>query len=98
SNRSAAGTKIEARAGSLKQKIEIYAASPAPAPADIIFGLGKRSGADAVRLLWPAGIVQSETEIGSPKSGANFAVLQVTELDRKPSSCPFLYTWNGERF
>src|SRR6185369_14081643 len=24
--------------------------------------------------------------------------LKVTELDRKPSSCPFLYTWNGERF
>ena len=24
--------------------------------------------------------------------------LSFTELDRKPSSCPFLYTWNGERF
>ena len=22
----------------------------------------------------------------------------LTELDRKPSSCPFLFTWNGSRF
>ena len=94
SNRSAVGTKIEARAGSLKQKLETYAATPAPAPADVIFGLGKRDVADAVRLLWPAGIVQAETELASAKSG----VLKVTEIDRKPSSCPYLYTWNGERF
>ena len=97
SNRSGAGTKIEIRAGSLKQKLETYAASPAPAPADIIFGLGKRAGADAIRMLWPAGIVQAETEIPTDKS-RSFAVFQVTELDRKPSSCPFLYTWNGDRF
>ena len=25
-------------------------------------------------------------------------VLKITEIDRKPSSCPYLYTWNGERF
>jgi len=24
--------------------------------------------------------------------------LLVTEIDRKPSSCPYLYAWNGERF
>jgi len=98
SNRSALGAKIEARAGSLKQKIETYAATPAPAPADIIFGLDKRAGADSVRVLWPAGIVQAETEIGSAKSSGLSSVLQITEIDRKPSSCPYLYTWNGDRF
>ena len=91
SNRSGVGTKIEVRAGSLAQKLETYSASPAPAPADIVFGLGKRTAVDAVRVLWPAGIVQAETEIANKS-------LTLTELDRKPSSCPYLYVWNGERF
>jgi Flp pilus assembly protein TadD len=103
SNRSGVGSKVEMRAGSLMQKLETYAASPAPAPADLVFGLGKRTTADAVRVLWPAGIVQAETEIAkSANKGAagkaSSATLRVTELDRKPSSCPYLYAWNGERF
>ncbi|HET6979397.1 MAG TPA: FG-GAP-like repeat-containing protein [Pyrinomonadaceae bacterium] len=92
SNRSGVGAKIEVRAGSLAQKLETYSAAPAPAPADITFGLGKRTVVDAVRVLWPAGIVQSETEISNNKT------LSLVELDRKPSSCPYLYVWNGERF
>jgi Flp pilus assembly protein TadD len=96
SNRSAVGAKLELRAGSLAQKLETYSASPAPAPADTIFGLGSRTTADAVRVLWPAGIVQAETEVASRTASA--PALSITELDRKPSSCPYLYTWNGERF
>ncbi len=104
SNRSSVGTKIEARAGSLVQKLETSSASPQAAPADVIFGLGKRLTADAVRVIWPAGIVQAETGIANAAKGdtANpgitFVTLDVTELDRKPSSCPYLYAWNGERF
>jgi tetratricopeptide (TPR) repeat protein len=98
SNRSGIGSKIEARAGSLKQKLETYAASPAPAPAEIIFGLGKRAAVDAVRVIWPSGVVQAETETPDLTAAASVHTLVVTELDRKPSSCPYLYTWNGERF
>ena len=105
SNRSSVGTKIEVRAGSLQQKLETSAASPAAVPADILFGLGKRQTADAVRVIWPAGIVQAETQIAGPGNSstinsktASFLTLDVTELDRKPSSCPYLYAWNGERF
>jgi tetratricopeptide (TPR) repeat protein len=96
SNRSAVEAKIEMRAGSLYQKLEVYSASPAPAPADLIFGLGSHDRPDAVRVLWPAGIVQAETEF--PAAVAGFIPMNVTEIDRKPSSCPYLYTWNGERF
>lgn len=104
SNHSGVGAKIEARAGSLVQKLETSSVSPAVAPADILFGLGKRRTADAVRVLWPAGIVQAETEIAKlddttdPKKASSFITLPITELDRKPSSCPYLYAWNGARF
>ena len=102
SNRSSVGAKIEVRAGSLLQKIETSSASPAAVPADVLFGLGKRLTADAVRVIWPAGIVQAETEItraaNASTTTASFMTLDVTELDRKPSSCPYLYAWNGQRF
>ncbi len=97
SNRSSVGSKIEARAGSLIQKLETSSATPAAAPADVIFGLGKRTAADAVRVMWPAGIVQAETAIAVGDKRP-FTTLDVTELDRKPSSCPYVYAWNGERF
>jgi tetratricopeptide (TPR) repeat protein len=100
SNRGGVGAKIEARAGSLRQKLEAYAATPAPAPADIVFGLGSRQAADAVRILWPSGVVQAESEFAAAGGAAAkpALTLPVTELDRKPSSCPYLYAWNGERF
>ncbi|MGH9348519.1 MAG: FG-GAP-like repeat-containing protein [Vicinamibacterales bacterium] len=91
SNRDAVGAKIELRAGSLRQKLETYATTPPVAPADLLFGLGARAGADVVRVLWPAGILQAETAVAA-------RVATIEELDRKPSSCPFLYTWNGSRF
>lgn len=93
SNRLGLGSKIQMRAGSLSARLERSAATPAVAPADVVFGLGDRPGADVVRILWPSGILQTEARgpvLPSP--------LVVGELDRKPSSCPFLYTWNGERF
>jgi len=102
SNRSGVGAKVEMRAGSLWQKLETAASSPAAAPADLIFGLGTRPRVDVVRVLWPAGIVQAEVQpeeapASVPGDAARRRV-EVVELDRKPSSCPYLYTWNGERF
>ncbi len=98
SNRSAIGSKVEVRAGSLLDRLETFSASPAPAPSDVLMGLGTRKSVDAVRIIWPSGVVQAETAIAAPKPPALMLSLDVTELDRKPSSCPFLYAWNGERF
>jgi tetratricopeptide (TPR) repeat protein len=103
SNRSGVGSKVELRAGSLRQKLETASSWPSAAPSDLVFGLGARTGADVVRVLWPAGIVQAELPPAEaaprPAAGtASHGTMAFTELDRKPSSCPYLFTWNGERF
>jgi Flp pilus assembly protein TadD len=106
SNRTGVEAKVVVRAGSLSQRSEIYAATPAPAPADLLFGIGSRTSADAVRVIWPSGTVQAETDFARAtarggRSGANGTSplsVVVTELDRKPSSCPYLYAWNGRGF
>lgn len=115
SNKAGIGAKIQLRAGSLSSRVELSAASPPVAPADAVFGLGPRDGADVVRVLWPSGILQAEVaeapppagSAGAPAGGAGArpsgagairTALRVEELDRKPSSCPFLFAWNGERF
>jgi tetratricopeptide (TPR) repeat protein len=98
SNRSAVGSKVEMRAGSLRQRQETHAAIPAPGPSDLLFGVGDRSGADVVRVLWPSGILQAELASPDAPGGAITGTLTVEELDRKPSSCPYLFTWTGERF
>ncbi|NOT61096.1 MAG: CRTAC1 family protein, partial [Acidobacteria bacterium] len=92
SNRSGIGTKAIIRSGSLSQKLESYASSPAPAPASMIFGLGFRTQVDTLNLIWPAGIVQSELAIKANQRET------IEELDRKGTSCPLLYTWNGSEY
>ena len=113
SNRAGVGAKVEMRAGSLRQILETASSSPAVTPADLVFGLGSRTSADVLRVLWPSGILQAETELqpsaaGASSSGGTASVskgssgrrppITITELDRKPSSCPYLFTWNGTRF
>ncbi len=93
SNRLGIGAKIQVRAGSLSSRLETSSATPPVAPADLVFGLGARPGAEAVQVLWPSGILQAEV-----RDTALPPTLAVEELDRKPSSCPFLFTWNGDRF
>jgi hypothetical protein len=92
---------VDIRAGSLRQKAETSAAVPMAAPADLVFGLGRREAPDAVRVIWVSGIAQTETDMGAaarPAAAGRRVALAIAELDRKPSSCPYLYAWNGERF
>ncbi len=98
SSKGAVGAKVTLRAGSLKQKIETSAAVPMAAPADVLFGLGSRPAPDTLRVIWVSGIVQTETEFPDAAREGTRTATHLLELDRKPSSCPYLYAWDGERF
>jgi tetratricopeptide (TPR) repeat protein len=93
-NKSAIGTKVELYAGPLYQKWEVAGASGylGQNAAPILAGLGSEREAEAVRLLWPTGVPQDEVHLGARKVHA------ITELDRRGSSCPVLFAWNGREF
>ena len=93
-NRSGFGTKVEVQAGTVWQKFETVAASGflGQGSPRILAGIGKATQADVVRLLWPTGVVQDEVELAANTRHA------VTQLDRRGSSCPVLFSWNGERY
>jgi tetratricopeptide (TPR) repeat protein len=93
-NKTGIGTKVELSAGALQQKWEVAGASGylGQGPADIVAGLGSERSADVVRLLWPTGVLQDEMEIPAGKLDA------VAEIDRRGSSCPIVFVWNGDHF
>jgi Tfp pilus assembly protein PilF len=54
------------------------------------FGLGERPRADVLRINWPNGTFQAEFE--QPIDNT------VVAEQRLGASCPFLFTWDGQRF
>jgi hypothetical protein len=93
-NRSGVGTKVEVQAGATWQKFETVSASGflGQSSPEILAGIGLATEADVVRLLWPTGVVQDEVQLAAGKRHA------ITEVDRRGSSCPILFTWNGSTF
>jgi tetratricopeptide (TPR) repeat protein len=93
-NKSAIGTKVELSAGALQQKWEVTGASGylGQGPTEIVAGLGFEREAEVVRLLWPTGVLQDEMQIPAHKDE------QVAEIDRRGSSCPIVFVWNGEKY
>jgi tetratricopeptide (TPR) repeat protein len=93
-NKSAIGTKVEVFAGALYQKWEVLGASGylGQSALPVHVGLGNEKGADVVRLLWPTGVPQDEIRLDGRKTQV------VAELDRRGSSCPVLFAWNGKEF
>jgi tetratricopeptide (TPR) repeat protein len=93
-NKSAIGTKVEVFSGGNRQKFEIYGSNGylGQNSTDIVVGLGQSKEADIVRMLWPTGVLQDEPQIAGDKRQ------EFLEIDRRGSSCPTLFAWNGERY
>jgi Tfp pilus assembly protein PilF len=93
-NKSGIGTKIEVYAGALYQKFEMAGSSGylGQNSGSLLIGLGAEKVTDAVRLLWPTGVPQDEVDLAANKSHS------VAELDRRGSSCPVLFSWNGKEY
>jgi hypothetical protein len=81
----APGAEVEVKAGSLYQK-KLYDGVP------LVFGLGGREQAEAVRITWPNGLIQNETR---QPAGTRAAY---EEAQRLSGSCPMIFTWNGSDF
>ncbi|MEN8229562.1 MAG: FG-GAP-like repeat-containing protein [Bacteroidota bacterium] len=77
------GAKVEMRAG------ELYQMKTVTQP-NVHFGLGTHEKVDLVRILWTNGVPQN---IFSP--GSDQDLIEEQELK---GSCPFLYTWDGEKY
>ena len=89
SNRSGIGAKIEVKTANRLQKREVRSGAYA---GELNFGLAASDSVEFIRILWPGGVRQTELATGAGQR------LELTELDRKGTSCPILYAWDGEEY
>jgi hypothetical protein len=93
-NKTGLGTKVEAYYNNGWQKWEVIGGSGylTQGPPEVLIGLGAADGLDLLRLLWPTGVPQDEINI------ARQPVLTYPEADRRGSSCPVLFAWDGKHY
>ena len=93
-NKTSIGTKVEAYSRDDWQKWEVVGASGylSQGPPEVLVGLGAADGIDMLRLLWPTGVPQDEIAV------ARKPVVAYKEADRRGSSCPVLFAWDGKHY
>jgi hypothetical protein len=93
-NKTALGVKVEVFANGLWQKWELAGASgyQTQAPPQLLVGLGAAPGIDLLRILWPTGVLQDEIDLPQKP------VIAMKEADRRGSSCPVLFAWDGQEY
>ena len=93
-NKTAIGSKVEIFANGQWQKWELAGASGlvTQAPPQLLVGLGEADHIDLLRILWPTGILQDEIDLPHTQ------VIAMKEADRRGSSCPVLFAWDGHKY
>jgi tetratricopeptide (TPR) repeat protein len=93
-NKTAIGSKVEIFANGQWQKWELAGASglATQAPPQLLIGLGEADHIDLLRILWPTGILQDEIDLPHTQ------VIAMKEADRRGSSCPVLFAWDGHKY
>ena len=85
-NMHAIGSVIEVRAGAA------YQAHVIDSP-HVHVGLGNAKTVDTIRVLWTDGVPQNITDTKLLRARLGILAPQILK-----GSCPYIYTWNGERF
>jgi tetratricopeptide (TPR) repeat protein len=93
-NKTGIGTKVEVFSTGLRQKFEVYGSSGYLGQNSpyLTIGLGQAKEADVVRMTWPTGVLQDEIGVAANK------VQNIQEIDRRGSSCPTLFVWDGTHY
>jgi hypothetical protein len=93
-NKTAIGVKVEVFASGLWQKWELAGASgyQTQSAPQILVGLGQARSIDLLRILWPTGVLQDEIDLPHTQ------VIAMKEADRRGSSCPVVFAWDGHRY
>ena len=88
------GAKIEVRCGVHQQSIIHTGLSGGLSQSlqPIVFGLDGVAKASYVSLTWPDGVTQCENELAGRQHH------RIREMERRVSSCPVLFAWNGHHF
>lgn len=94
SNNSAIGARLDIRTGQLAMQYVVGGGSGpvATPPLRVHMGLGVQTQVDWLRVTWPDAVLQAELELPANQ------ILEITEIQRKISSCPHLFSWNGHSF
>ncbi|MFZ0744826.1 MAG: FG-GAP-like repeat-containing protein [Terracidiphilus sp.] len=93
-NKTALGVKVEIFSSGQWQKWELAGSSgyQTQGPPQLLIGLGKADGIDLLRILWPTGVLQDEIDL------PHTPVITMKEADRRGSSCPVLFAWDGHKY
>jgi len=94
SNNSAVGARVEVKTGAVIEQhvVGIPSSLTSIPPYRLHFGLGGNKEVQWLRILWPDGVLQAELELAADR------IAPITEVQRKTSSCPLLFAWDGEKF